>query len=192
MSASTAGSTRSVLARSTLNNSPMGAGRRQSLLANSYAGSPVERASYPVLGPIGPRIHAPCTRTITRMAPRRASVSTRATPPTFQRPSSSGPLPRKSRDPLETRRLSRPQIKSAPTPTPIQTFRYSHTSQTSPVTPSSTPPNHPSLCLPRQARSSPSVHEVSPRAPACPTRTTIQTSSREHRRTRYKCTTPAG
>ncbi|KAF8551955.1 hypothetical protein OG21DRAFT_211889 [Imleria badia] len=46
----------------------------------------------------------------------------------------------------------------------------------------------PSSCLPRQAQTSPSTHAASPRAPACPPRTTIQTSSMKRHKTRCRCT----
>lgn len=177
---------KSVLARSTLNDSPMGVGKRPSLSVNFFAGSLVERESCLVPSPhTDPRIRARCTQTTTPMVPRR--VKARGTPLTYPRPSFSGPFPLKIRGHLDSHPL--------PRPTTIQTlgpiFLRSHTSLTFPATPSSTPPNHLSPCPLRQVQTSPSAREAFPRAPACPTRTTIWTSSRRCHKIRCKCTTPA-
>lgn len=184
VSALTAGSTKSGLARSILNDSPMGVGTRRFSWVNFFAGSRVERASCLAPGHrTGPRIHARSTRTTTRMAPRKAN--TKVTQPTFPRPFYSGPLPLKSRDPQDPHRLRR--LLTMPTPTLLR----SHISQTFPVIPSSTRLNLPSPRLLQQAQTSPSMHEVSPRVLAYPTHMMIRPSSRRPHKTHCKCTNPA-
>ena len=118
--------------------------KRQSLTVNCSAGSPVERASCPAPGPrTDPLVHVHFTRTTTRMALRA-----RATQMTFPSRSSFDPLSPKDHDPHDRRRLRR--LLSMPSmQMPILLCR--HTSQTSPVTPSSTP-CEPSMHLPQQGR----------------------------------------